>query len=145
LGLNGLYLNLRGRERDGIVASEARQALLDELSVRLESVVDPETGEKPVRRVLRRDEAYREHDHDRLGPDLIVGYAEGYRSSNESAIGGTPPGILADNTSEWSGDHCIDPEVVPGILLVNRPLAQPAPDLRSLSQALLAEMRRDGR
>ncbi len=52
--------------------------------------------------------------------------------------------MFADNTGEWSGDHCMDPEAVPGILATNRPLQRPAPRLRDLAAAILAELGVDG-
>ena len=39
----------------------------------------------------------------------------------------------------WSGDHCMDHETVPGVLLSNRPLRKPAPSLDKLAAAVLAE------
>ena len=75
-----------------------------------------------------------------LGPDLLVGYAKMTRCSNESALGEFPEEQFEDNTSAWSGDHCMDHETVPGILLTNRKLKSTPPDLKRLAQALLAEM-----
>jgi hypothetical protein len=50
-----------------------------------------------------------------------------------------PAGVMIDNTSEWSGDHCMDPDAVPGILLTNRRLRRPAAALEQLAGAILAE------
>ncbi len=44
-----------------------------------------------------------------------------------------------DNTRKWSGDHIMDHEAVPGILLTNRPLQRPVRSLRQLAAAILAE------
>ena len=74
-----------------------------------------------------------------LAPDLVVGYTKGTRSSDESALGAMPADVFMDNTSPWSGDHCMDHEAVPGILLSSRPLKRPAPTLQHLARALLAE------
>src|SRR5262249_24594279 len=74
-----------------------------------------------------------------IAPDLIVGYAKGTRSSDESALGGLSRDILVNNTDEWSGDHCMDPDAVPGILFASRKLAKPAPDLQSLAASILME------
>jgi hypothetical protein len=46
---------------------------------------------------------------------------------------------VTDNLEEWSGDHEMDHEAVPGILLTSRPLRKPAGRLRDLSQSVLAE------
>jgi hypothetical protein len=68
-----------------------------------------------------------------------VGYAKGTRGSDESALGGLTRDVIVDNASHWSGDHCMDHEAVPGILLTSRPLKKPAPSLQTLAAAILAE------
>jgi predicted AlkP superfamily phosphohydrolase/phosphomutase len=143
LGLNGLYLNLQGREVNGVVPPEARAALADELVSKLGAARDPETGEALVSRVYRRGEIY-SAGFDEVAPDLIVGYAKGVRSSDESSLGGVPAGIVSTNTDPWNGDHCMDPVVVPGILLTSRPLKRPAPSLQRLAGAILSEFGIDG-
>jgi len=139
LGLNGLYLNLAGRERWGVVASGYREPLLDELREKLLAVVDPETGQRVVGEVYVRDRWYSDGGHREVGPDLVVGYARGYRSSNESALGEIPAAVFADNHDPWSGDHCMDHDTVPGILVTSRPLARRATRLGNLAAAILEE------
>jgi predicted AlkP superfamily phosphohydrolase/phosphomutase len=139
LGLNGLYINLRGRERWGIVPPEERDALRDEIAARLLATLDPATGTPAITRADRPDRVYASQEYLALGPDLIVGYAKGTRCSDDSGIGAVPPEVFADNTSPWSGDHCMDHTTVPGILLTNRALVQPAGSLRDLGAAILAE------
>jgi predicted AlkP superfamily phosphohydrolase/phosphomutase len=142
LGLNGLYLNLEGREAGGIVREGERGALLDEIRARLLAVVDPATGQPAITKVYRADETFAAAHHNELMPDLLVGYAKGMRCSNESALGGIPREIISDNTGMWTGDHCMDHEAVPGILLTNRRLRQPAPSLERLGAAIVAEFDR---
>ena len=72
-----------------------------------------------------------------LGPDMIVGYARGYRGSWETALGAAPRAILEDNTDVWIGDHCINAEDVPGVLLSNRTLRAERPSLRDLTVTIL--------
>ena len=72
------------------------------------------------------------------GPDLIVGYDRGYGASDESTLGEITEAVLEDNTSRWSGNHLMAPEVVPGILLANRKLAGSGYDLTDLTVTLLA-------
>jgi hypothetical protein len=48
--------------------------------------------------------------------------------------------VFADNTSAWSGDHCMDAAAVPGILLTSRPLGRAAPTLQDLPASLLGEL-----
>ncbi|HKR65258.1 MAG TPA: alkaline phosphatase family protein, partial [Thermoanaerobaculia bacterium] len=56
MGLGELYINLKGREGQGIVEVGAEyDALKKELQQRLVAMVDPETNQHPVRRVLTRE------------------------------------------------------------------------------------------
>lgn len=123
LGLGGLYINLAGRERFGVVApGQEYERLRRELASRLEALVDPETGEHPISRVFLREEVYKSFDP-QLIPDLIVTTSKGWRISWQSALGGMPDRLFEDNNRVWSGDHCtLDPQLVPGILVTNRPL-----------------------
>ena len=139
LGLNGLYVNVRGRERWGIVPPEERDALLDEIAAKLLATVDPATGTPAVTRADRPDRVCTSRQYLELGPDIIVGYARGTRCSDSSGLGEVPAEVFTDNRSAWSGDHCMDHTTVPGILLTNRPLATPAPRLQDLAAAIMAE------
>jgi predicted AlkP superfamily phosphohydrolase/phosphomutase len=119
LGLNAIYLNLAGRERRGIVPHSESGQLAGEIARRLESLRDPIDGERVVANVYRARDVY----HGAAGeaaPDLIVGWANGYRTSWQSALGALPPGWIEDNQDEWQGDHCIAAELVPGVFLSNR-------------------------
>ena len=58
--------------------------------------------------------------HVDAAPDLVIGYAAGYSASWQTALGATPAGELEDNRLAWSGDHCIEASLVPGVLLSNR-------------------------
>jgi predicted AlkP superfamily phosphohydrolase/phosphomutase len=139
VGLNGLYVNLRGRERRGIVLPAERDALLDLIGQDLLATIDAATGSPAVTRVYRPSEDYPTATYQGLGPDLIVGYAKGTRCSNGSALGATSGPVLSDNTDAWSGDHCMDHTTVPGILFSNRPLEVPVERLQDLGAAVLAE------
>jgi predicted AlkP superfamily phosphohydrolase/phosphomutase len=123
LGLGGIYLNLKGREASGIVApgDEAR-ALKRELIAKLGSLMDEETGCRAINRVYDRDHLYTGPYKDN-SPDLIVGYSEGYRASWDGVKGVAGPTVFSDNTKFWSGDHCIDPAIVPGVMFCNKKLA----------------------
>jgi predicted AlkP superfamily phosphohydrolase/phosphomutase len=143
LGLNGLYVNVAGRERQGIVPAAEREALVKEIGAKLLEVKDPKTGLRAVTKVLRREE-YKDQGQLEVGPDLVVGYAKGTRGSNESALGKIVPEVVTDNTEEWSGDHCMDPDTVPGVLFTSRPLRKPAPRLEDLAGAILAEFGVEG-
>ena len=139
LGINGLYVNLTGREKNGIVPEEERNALMHEIGTALLAEIDPKTGGPVVTKVYPREETYQNRGELEIGPDLIVGTAKGTRISGHSALGAVGKEVLTDNTEEWSGDHEMDHETVPGILLTSRPLERPAARLQDLAQSILAE------
>jgi predicted AlkP superfamily phosphohydrolase/phosphomutase len=143
LGLNGLYINLRGREKWGIVDPQDRLPLMNEIIEKLTKTADPKTGQIAVASVFRKDD-YKYTGNVEIGPDLIVGYAKGTRGSNESALGKVPPEVFTDNTEEWSGDHCMDPDSVPGVLFSSRPLKKPVARLQDLAAAILAQFGIEG-
>jgi len=137
LGINGLYLNLRGRERHGVVASGVeREDLLEELVEGLATVIDPETGERPLKRVYRADIVYSASHRD-IAPDIVLGYRRGWRGSNESALGRIVGSVFSDNLKKWSGDHCMAAEEVPGILLSSRGIGVDDPNLQDMAPTFL--------
>lgn len=137
LGINGLYLNLEGRERDGIVTPDQKEALLQELIAKLEAVRD-ENGQQVIRKVRRADKIFTGPEMS-SAPDLIVGYSRGYRASWTTCLGDLEEVILSDNDSAWSADHCCDSSEVPGVLFVNRPIRAPHPSLVDLAPSILAQ------
>ena len=139
VGLNGIYINLRGRDVNGSVEPSDRDALISEISEGLLSFVDPTTGESAVTKVYPRDEVFAADGYLDIGPDLIVGFARGVRGSNESALGEFSTEIMFDNDQPWSGDHLMDHETVPGVLFSSRPLQRVVTSLQNLAAALLAE------
>lgn len=138
LGLNGLYVNLKGRERDGIVDPAEKSALLDELRAKLLAVRDPENGTPAISAVYRTDEVYTGPFVGRA-PDLIIGYRRGYRCSWETALGTIAGDVFSNNTSAWSADHCMATEELPGVLFANRPLRRQRPSLVDLAPTILSE------
>jgi predicted AlkP superfamily phosphohydrolase/phosphomutase len=138
LGINGLYLNMKGRERDGIVEpGEQKEALLTELKERLEAVTDF-NGKRVIRGVYRSDQIYA-GSATALAPDLIVGYARGFRASWATCLGDLTEEILFDNDSAWSADHCADALEVPGVLFCNRSVGGDSPSLVDIAPSILAE------
>jgi predicted AlkP superfamily phosphohydrolase/phosphomutase len=138
LGINGLYVNLKGRERDGIVEpGDQQDELLKKLAGELEAVTD-DNEERVIRSVYRADKVYAGAATG-LSPDLIVGYRRGYRASWASCLGGLTDDVLLDNDSAWSADHCADALEVPGILFSNRAIRASAPSLVDLAPSILAE------
>jgi predicted AlkP superfamily phosphohydrolase/phosphomutase len=139
LGLNGLYVNVRGRERLGIVGDGDRRALVDEIRQKLLATIDPFTDGPVVTAAHAREDVFTDGGHADRAPDVIIGYARGTRVSNESAIGAVPRAILSENRLAWSGDHCMDASTVPGLLLTSRPLATRVSSITDLAAAILAE------
>ena len=128
MGLGQIYFNLRGREGQGIVSTgEEYRALATDLSARLiAGLRDPDTGEPIVTNVYKRDDVYAgEYLHN--ASDLQVGFADGYRVSWQTTLGGSPQGIVYPNMKKWSGDHGgFDFASTAGVLITNQPITTDA-------------------
>lgn len=119
MGLNALYINRDGTERE---------ALTIEIMRRLQA-------EKPaIENVVRLPKS-----GNRYAPDLIVGYAPGYRASWETALGELSSEVITDNDDAWIGDHCMAAEAVPGVLVSNRKFSIRDPQLKDLTVTILRE------
>jgi predicted AlkP superfamily phosphohydrolase/phosphomutase len=119
IGLTGIFLNLRGKFSQGIVEPDEADGLREEIARRLTELVDPQTGGRAIKSTYVTAKVYRGPYKDQA-PDLIPGYQRGYRVSWETAIGRGTEAVFHDNTKAWSGDHCIDPSLIPGVLFCNR-------------------------
>jgi predicted AlkP superfamily phosphohydrolase/phosphomutase len=138
VGLNGIYVNLQGREREGTVSPQEAEAVMTAIRVGLRALRDPENGEAVVEEVYRTSQIYRDANP-RYAPDLLVGYRPPYRASWETVLGGTPPDVVVANDDAWIGDHCIDPKFVPGVLLSNRRSTLADPTIADLPVTILRE------
>lgn len=139
LGLNGLYINQIGREGRGTVAPGAeKEHIMNEIRQKLLTVVDPESGNRVMAEVYRADEVYSGEFTDQA-PDLIMGYADGFRASWETSLGKITRDLLTDNTKKWSGDHLMAKDVIPGVLFTNRRVNNPNPALWDVAPTILAE------
>ncbi len=137
LGLTGMYLNIRGREAQGAVApGEEARALKAELIGKLRGLVDAETGEVAIHDVFDAEATY-VGPYAGNAPDLLVGYNLGYRISWDGASGVVAGPVIEDNTKAWSGDHCVDPRLVPGILFASAPVAHDDPALVDIAPTAL--------
>jgi predicted AlkP superfamily phosphohydrolase/phosphomutase len=137
MGLNGLYLNVKDRERQGIVEpGAAAEALKDELRTRLNGLADPASGKLGITGVFDCDAVYAGPYVDNA-PDLIVGYGGGFRASWDSVMGKVTAQVFEDNLKAWSGDHCIDPRLVPGVLFCNRKIADEKPAIVDVAPTIL--------
>jgi predicted AlkP superfamily phosphohydrolase/phosphomutase len=139
LGLSGIFLNIKGRESQGIVSpGKEAQKLKEELIQKLTGLKDMDRRENAITTVY--DSASVHHGpYSQDGPELIIGYSPGYRASWEAATGMVTDSVCSDNIKSWSGDHCIDPEHVPGVFFSSRPPDKMDPKLIDIAPTLLWE------
>lgn len=135
-GLGGLYLNLRGREAQGIVEPAEAVALKAELIGALTGLKDQETGDIAIARVYAASSIY-QGPYLSAAPDLIVGYAAGYRTSWGAAVGRVSREVFEENSKAWSGDHCVDPVLVPGVLFSNWKVDAENPGIEDMAPTAL--------
>ncbi len=137
MGLNGLYLNIKGREHQGIVEPGAAvEALKEELQNKLDGLLDPASDRVGITGVFDCDNVYA-GPYVENAPDLLVGYGDGFRASWDSVMGKVTAQIFEDNLKAWSGDHCIDPRLVPGVLFCNRTIAEEKPAIVDVAPTIL--------
>ncbi len=136
MGLNGLYLNMKGREKQGIVHPSEAPALKNELQQKLNGLVDPASGTVGITGVFITDAFYR-GPYAENAPDLLVGYGVGYRASWDSVMGKVTGQIFEDNIKAWSGDHCIDPRLVPGVLFSSHKFVEEKPAIVDVAPTIL--------
>ena len=140
VGLGGIYLNMKGRERSGILeegteAERVRNAIASGMG----GLVDKATSTPGIRSVSRREEIY-SGAYVGESPDLLINFHPGFRVSWETAVGGFSHELFEDNTRRWSGDHIIDPEAVPGILFMNQPAAHNHASILDLAPTILRHL-----
>lgn len=122
VGLSGLFINQQGREAQGIVpAGTQKDQLVSEIAEKLTGLVDPDHGTVAIHEAVPRERAY-QGPYVEGAPDIVAGYNVGYRVSWDSAVGKTSPTVFSNNVKPWSGDHCIHPALVPGVLFSSIPL-----------------------
>ncbi|HWL93817.1 MAG TPA: alkaline phosphatase family protein [Phycisphaerae bacterium] len=137
LGLAGIFLNIQGRDAKGIVEpGDAAQKLKDEIAGKLTALNDPKTAQPAIRRVYDKEKCYSGPFRE-AAPDLVVGYHRGYRVDWDTAIGKVTNAVFHDNTKAWSGDHCIDPELIPGVLFCSHKVESESPRLMDLGPTAL--------
>jgi predicted AlkP superfamily phosphohydrolase/phosphomutase len=138
LGLTGLFINRRGRERSGIVnEGEEYETLKNELIEKLKALTDPQTDRRAILDVFAATDFF-DGPYRFDAPDLLIGYDGGYRHSWECATGAVTSEVFSDNTKSWSGDHCVDPRVVPGVFFCNRPIVSETPNLIDIAPSVLS-------
>jgi predicted AlkP superfamily phosphohydrolase/phosphomutase len=152
LGLTGIFLNVKGREAHGIVdpgdeATRVRAEIIAGLTA-LEDIdgsananananaAAAKDGATAINAVFAAREVY-DGPYVDQAPDLIVGYGRGYRVSWDCASGIVAGPLFENNVKPWSGDHCIDPSLVPGIFFCSQPIAHEDPALIDIAPTAL--------
>jgi len=107
----GLRLNVKGREPSGIVSADAYEGLREEIRLALLGATEPQSGQRVVDRVWRREEIYQGPFFDRM-PDLVFALSPGFAASQAQQR-------LWSATGWASGDHSLDGILVawgPGVV-----------------------------
>ncbi|MFO0982020.1 MAG: alkaline phosphatase family protein [Planctomycetota bacterium] len=137
LGLTGLFINRKGRERNGIVGEGAELAQVrKQIKEGLLRLRDPKDDSLVVLNVFETDEVF-DGPYKLEAPDLLIGYNHGFRNSWDCATGAVSKDVFSDNTKSWSGDHCVDPRIVPGVLFSSRRVELERPHLMDLAPTVL--------
>ena len=76
-------------------------------------------------------------EHTAAGPDVLLGFNFGYRASWQTALGAVPAMTVERNLKKWSGDHCIDPALVPGFIVTTKPFNRRDPAIIDIAPTLL--------
>lgn len=137
LGLTGIFINRKGREAKGIVEPGVElDSLCREIAGKLEALQDPATGKSAIMEAFLTKEIHKGPYAD-LAPEILVGYQRGYRHSWDCATGAVSKEVFTDNTKSWSGDHCVDPRLVPGVFWCNRKINTGKPSILDIAPTVL--------
>ena len=136
VGLSGLYINRKGREVNGIVEADEAEKLKVEIAEKLEQLCDPLDGARTISKVYDTARHYN-GVYAKDAPDLIIGYLPGYRVSWDSVTGTVENEIFSDNMKAWSGDHHVDPVMIPGIFFTNQRWSLKSPHIVDLAPTVL--------
>jgi predicted AlkP superfamily phosphohydrolase/phosphomutase len=121
VGLNSVYLNLEGREGNGVVSPDQKEALLNQIRRDLMHWQGPDER-SVVQQAWSVSEVFA-GPFTPYGPDLVVGFSTGYRASSETGLGEWGSASIEPNRDHWRADHCVAPQVVPGVLFSNQDIS----------------------
>ncbi len=138
LGLSGMFFNIKDREGQGIVHKTEVAALKEEIAAKLEGLIDLETGEVAIIEAFDTAKLY-QGPYLENAPEFIIGYNRGYRTSWDCATGVVSAPLFEDNVKAWSGDHCVDPRLVPGVIFCNRDMQEDEPSLIDIAPTALEQ------
>jgi predicted AlkP superfamily phosphohydrolase/phosphomutase len=109
----GVSVNLKGREPEGIVEPDDYEKVRDEIYEALSSWRDPKTGLAPIAKIYRKEEVMKGAFFD-TAPDLLLVPAPGYSLTHAKSM-------LED--ADWlSGDHRLE-----GVLVATGPEVKAGP------------------
>ena len=137
VGFSGIYINVKGREGQGIVDASDKEKVVNEIIKKLKDLKDLKTNKTVITQVYKGEDVYSgKYVND--SPDIIIGFEPGYRMGWQSVIGGLTPEVINDNLKKWDGDHIVDPSNVPGILFTNFKINHASPGLADISPTILS-------
>lgn len=137
LGFGGIYINRAGREKYGFVTEAEAEILKKEILDKLKQLRDSATGEKVIKNVYAAEEIFT-GPYTKDAPDLFIGFNEGFRASWQTALGACPKTLFEDNRKKWSGDHLIDPDLVRGVIFVNKKAGLQGPHVTDIVPTILS-------
>ncbi len=136
-GFGAIYLNQKGREKEGIVEpGQESQQLKNEISQKLEQWIDDQYKSRVINKVYSKENIFW-GPQAKNAPDLYIGFKIGYCASWQTAIGGVPSLLIEDNLKKWSGSHLFDPTLVPGIIFSNKIITKENPSLLDVTPTIL--------
>jgi predicted AlkP superfamily phosphohydrolase/phosphomutase len=139
LGLGGIWLNVRGRERLGVPSADDPPALGWRLAEALAGLEDPERVRVTVTSVRSREERCAGACAAE-SPDLVVDSAPGDRVSWGTAWGGEGRGIFEDDVRPWNGARVVEPARMPRILFMSGPFRGAGASLLDLAPTIRAAL-----
>ena len=137
IGFGAIYINQQGRERDGIVKpGRETEILKKEISQKLKQWVDEKYNKPIINNIYLKEEIFW-GNYVSETPDLYIGFSIGYRASWQTALGGVPKDLIEDNLKKWSGSHLFDPNLIPGVIFSNKPIAKENPSIYDIAPTIL--------
>jgi len=135
IGFNGLCINVRGREASGIIPQYEYDKVVEQIRAELLALKDV-NGIKVFSNIYRASEVYSgsEMSH---APDLILGYNSGYGPSDKSVSGTWGGYVISDRLGGFTGHHCMDYKLVPGVLFCNQTLKKKQARLEDITATIL--------
>jgi predicted AlkP superfamily phosphohydrolase/phosphomutase len=103
----GVSVNLKGREPNGIVPESDYEKVRDEVAAALDAFRDPGTGDPPIRKIYRKEEVLKGRFLD-TAPDLLLVPAPGYSLTHART--------MVEDADWLSGDHRLE-----GVLVATGP------------------------